>query len=108
MLYTKFVELTAGLVKPRTLIWNGSRMNAPDTPAREVKADTTSATSGGRNTQVFTPDTGKNIENISMASEYSTKKLTKKAIISSWYSLISRIVLKIPFTKIGAKPKEGS
>src|SRR3990172_8547406 len=53
MLYTKFVELTAGLVKPSTLIWNGSRMNAPDTPAREVKAETTSATSGGRNTHVY-------------------------------------------------------
>src|SRR5574341_292194 len=73
MLYTKLVELTAGLVKPRTLIWNGSRMNAPDTPASEVKADTTSATSGGRNIQVFTPDTGKNTERNSMASNYSIK-----------------------------------
>ena len=52
MLYTKFVELTAGLVKPRTLIWKGRRMKAPDTPAIEVKVETTSATSGGRNTHV--------------------------------------------------------
>jgi hypothetical protein len=52
MLYTKLVELTAGLVKPSALIWNGSRMKAPETPAMEVKEETTNATSGGRNTYV--------------------------------------------------------
>jgi hypothetical protein len=67
MLYTKFVELTAGLVKPSTLIWKGSRIKAPDTPPMEVNAETTSATNGGRNTQVVTPDTGKSMENMSMA-----------------------------------------
>jgi hypothetical protein len=33
----------------------------------EVNAETTSATNGGRNTQVVTPDTGKSMENMSMA-----------------------------------------
>ena len=61
-MYAKFVELTAGLVNPSTLMWNGRRMNAPDTPAMEVREETTNATYGGRKTQVFTPDTGNNGE----------------------------------------------
>jgi hypothetical protein len=66
MLYTKFVELTAGVVKPRTLIWNGRRRNAPETPPIEVKVDTTRATSGGTRNDVFTPETGKNTVKRSM------------------------------------------
>ncbi len=72
MLYTKFVELTAGLVKPRTLIWKGRRMNAPDTPAMEVNDETANATSGGRNTHVATPDTGNSVYRASMEDEYNT------------------------------------
>jgi hypothetical protein len=43
-------------------MWNGRRMNALDTPAMEVREETTNATYGGRKTQVFTPDTGNNGE----------------------------------------------
>ncbi|HUL01571.1 MAG TPA: hypothetical protein VLX29_12070 [Nitrospirota bacterium] len=60
MLYTKFVALTEGLVKSRTLIWNGSRMKAPDRPAKDVSTDTTNETTGGINIHVVTPDEGKN------------------------------------------------
>ena len=35
----KFVELTAGLVKCRKLIWNGRSRKAPETPPIEVKKD---------------------------------------------------------------------
>jgi hypothetical protein len=59
MLYTRFVELTAGDVKPSALIWKGRRIIAPDTPAIDVNEDTRNATSGGRNTEVVTPDMGK-------------------------------------------------
>jgi hypothetical protein len=55
------VELTAGLVNPRTLIWKGRRRNAPDTPPMDVKVETTRATRGGSNAQVFTPETGKRV-----------------------------------------------
>ena len=60
ILYTKLVALTAGLVKPKALIWNGNRMKAPDKPARDENTDTTNATTGGINTHVVTPDEGKN------------------------------------------------
>jgi hypothetical protein len=47
MLYRKFVELTAGLVKCRKLIWNGRRRKAPDTPPIDVKKETINDTRGG-------------------------------------------------------------
>jgi len=52
------VELTAGLVKWRTLIWNGSSRKAPETPAIEVKKERTNATRGGMNIYVLTPEMG--------------------------------------------------
>ena len=58
MLYTKFVELTAGLVNPRTLIWKGRSMNAPETPAMDVNEEMTKATRGGRKSHVSTPEMG--------------------------------------------------
>jgi len=58
-LKTILVGLTAGLVNPRTLIWNGSMRKAPDTPAIEVKKEITNATSGGSHKGVSTPDTEK-------------------------------------------------
>src|SRR3990172_4292693 len=82
MLYTKFVELTAGLVKPRTLIWNGRRMKAPDTPAMEVKAETISATRGGMNIQVFTPETGKRAINMSITNVSIPQKASEEGQIS--------------------------
>jgi hypothetical protein len=42
------VALTAGLVKPRTLTWNGKRRKAPETPPIEVKKEIIKATVGGR------------------------------------------------------------
>ena len=48
MLSTKLVELTAGVVNPRMLIWKVRRMKAPDTPAMEMKVETTSEISGGK------------------------------------------------------------
>lgn len=72
ILYTKFVELTAGLVNQSTLIWNGRRMNAPDTPAIEVRDKTTNATNGGRKTQVFTPDMGNSTYRFCMTEDHST------------------------------------
>jgi hypothetical protein len=41
------VAFTDGLVKLRTLIWNGSRRKAPETPPMEVKKETIKATRGG-------------------------------------------------------------
>jgi hypothetical protein len=41
------VALTDGLVKLRTLIWNGSKRKAPETPPMDVQKETTSATRGG-------------------------------------------------------------
>jgi hypothetical protein len=58
-LKTWFVPLTDGLPYPRKLIWKGKRRSAPETPAMEVKKDTAKATTGGRKTQVLTPETGK-------------------------------------------------
>jgi hypothetical protein len=55
------VALTEGLVKLKTLIWNGNKRNAPDTPPMEVKKDTTNATRGGIKIYVLTPETGKSM-----------------------------------------------
>ncbi len=57
-LNTRFVGVTAGLVKPKTLIWKGKMRKAPDIPAIEVKNDMTSPTSGGTHRAVSTPETG--------------------------------------------------
>ncbi len=59
MLNSKLVELTAGVVKFKKLIWKGSRRKALDTPAIDVKKETTKAIRGGRNTRVLTPETEK-------------------------------------------------
>lgn len=66
MLYTKLVALIDGLVEPRTLIWNGRRMKAPEMPAMDVNNEMISATNGGRSTEVLTPETGKTTDNISI------------------------------------------
>jgi hypothetical protein len=58
MLKTRLVGETAGLVKPRTLTWNGNSRKAPDTPPIDVKNDTTKATRGGTRGETSTPDTG--------------------------------------------------
>jgi hypothetical protein len=55
------VALTEGLVKRRTLIWNGNNRNAPETPPIEVKKETMKATRGGIKIYVLTPDTGKSM-----------------------------------------------
>jgi len=49
-LYRKLVDVTEVVVKPRTLIWKGSKRNAPEIPAIEVKNEMTKATAGGINT----------------------------------------------------------
>ena len=59
MLNSWLVALTAGLVKPSTLIWNGSSRNAPETPPMEVKNEITNATSGGTSGETSTPDAAK-------------------------------------------------
>jgi hypothetical protein len=41
------VALTEGLVKFKTLIWNGNKRKAPEIPPMDVKKDTTIATRGG-------------------------------------------------------------
>jgi hypothetical protein len=41
------VALTAGLLKPRKLTWNGKIRKAPDTPPIEVKKEITKAIIGG-------------------------------------------------------------
>src|SRR5215204_6238913 len=58
----RFVGLTAGLVKPNTLTWNGSSRNAPDTPAGAVSADTKKATSRGISGLTSTPGPEKYIQ----------------------------------------------
>src|SRR5215217_6298218 len=58
----RFVGLTAGLVKPNTLTWNGSSRNAPDTPAGAVRADTKKATSRGNSGLSSVPGPGKYIQ----------------------------------------------
>ena len=58
MLYTKLVDETEGVMKWRTLTWYGNRKKAPETPPMDEKKETAKATSGGRNIQVCTPDTG--------------------------------------------------
>ena len=60
------MALTDGVVKFRMLTWKGSSRNAPETPPMDVKVETTNATSGGMNTQVSTPDTGKCAYRMSM------------------------------------------
>jgi len=60
------VELTEGLVNPRILTWKGNKRKAPDTPPMEVKKETMKATSGGRKTHVFTPETGNTTYNKSI------------------------------------------
>jgi hypothetical protein len=59
MLKTRLVGVTAGLVKPRKLIWKGKMRKAPDMPPMEVKKEITSPTSGGTHKAVSTPETGK-------------------------------------------------
>src|SRR5512147_892714 len=59
MLKSWFVALTAGAVKPRTLIWKGRRRKAPDTPPVDVKSEMAKATRGGRNGETSTPEAGK-------------------------------------------------
>ena len=46
-LNTKFVALTAGVTKPRKLIWKGGSRKAPEAPHIDVRNETTNATSGG-------------------------------------------------------------
>ena len=46
-LNTKFVALTAGLVKSRMLIWSGKSKKAPEMPAIDVKNEMTRAATGG-------------------------------------------------------------
>src|SRR5215204_3803540 len=58
----RFVGLTAGLVKPNTLTWNGSSRNAPDTPAGAVSADTKKDTSRGISGLTSTPGPEKYIQ----------------------------------------------
>src|SRR5215217_5569130 len=58
----RLVGLTAGLVKPNTLTWNGSSRNAPDTPAGAVSADTKKATSRGNSGLSSVPGPGKYIQ----------------------------------------------
>jgi hypothetical protein len=58
-LKTRFVALTAGLVKPSTLIWKGRSSTAPEIPPIEEKKDTPKATSGGSQKGASTPETGK-------------------------------------------------
>jgi hypothetical protein len=41
----------------------------------DVSVDTTSAVSGGRKSQVFTPDTGNRVYRVSMADEYTIKRI---------------------------------
>jgi len=41
----------------------------------DVSVDTTSAVSGGRKSQVFTPDTGNSIYKASMGSDYTIKRI---------------------------------
>jgi hypothetical protein len=61
ILNTKLVALTEGLVKFKTLIWNGSKRKAPETPPMDVKKDTTSATRGGIQGATSTPAVSKYI-----------------------------------------------
>ena len=58
-LYRKFVALTDGVTKPRTLIWKGRMRKAPVMPAMEEKKEIAKATSGGIKMEVSTPETGK-------------------------------------------------
>ena len=51
-LNTMLVELTAGLVKFSTLIWNGSSRKAPEMPTIELKNEMTKATAGGSHSHV--------------------------------------------------------
>ena len=57
-LNSRLVGVTAGLVKPSTLTWNGSNKKAPDTPAIAVKVEITKATSGGSQHGVLTSRVG--------------------------------------------------
>jgi hypothetical protein len=59
MLKTRLVELTAGLVKPSTLIWKGRIRKAPEMPPMEPKKETTKETTSGINGETSTPETGK-------------------------------------------------
>jgi hypothetical protein len=71
MLYTKFVGLTAGLVKLRMLTWKGRSKKAPDTPPMEVKVDTTKATRAGMSGLTSTPETGKSITHLYLAKTFT-------------------------------------
>ena len=55
MLKSRFVGLTAGLVNPRKLTWNGSRTKAPEIPPVEVSAEMAKAMRIGSHHQVSTP-----------------------------------------------------
>jgi hypothetical protein len=61
MLKTRFVELTAGLVNPSTLIWKGRRRKAPEMPPMEVKKERLKETTRGIKGETSTPETGKYI-----------------------------------------------
>jgi hypothetical protein len=52
------VDVTEGLVNPKTLIWNGSSKNAPEIPPMEVKKEMPKATRGGIRISVSTPERG--------------------------------------------------
>ena len=64
ILYTRFVELTDGLVKPRILTWNGKSRNAPETPPIDVKNEITKATIKGMKGDISIPETEKCIISI--------------------------------------------
>jgi hypothetical protein len=61
MLKRWLVALTAGLVKPRTLIWKGRSKTAPDNPPIEVKREMANANTGGTHGLISMPATGKYI-----------------------------------------------
>jgi hypothetical protein len=58
-LKTRFVGVTAGLVKPSTLTWKGRIRKAPDIPPMEVKKEITIPTRGGIQIDISTPEIGK-------------------------------------------------
>src|ERR687889_1942236 len=62
----RFVGLTAGLVKPKTLTWKGSSRNAPDTPAGVVRAETKKATSRGTSGLTSMPGPEKNMQGLGL------------------------------------------
>jgi len=107
MLKIKLVGLTAGLVKPSTLIWKGRSKKAPDTPPIEVKNDTTKATRGGKKGLISTPEIAKCI--YFLLSSSKVRSYLKKSIIVSFFGpmygnlsffIIIIIMARIVFGKI--------